>query len=256
MGNVKSDLTKQTLADYTQVINDTVENVFGTVIQRCTEGSTFNFVTGQNCPYLSTNGTLNPSQRALSSCTFGSNYLTPLIPNFQQSIQVATQNFIEQEMKKQPSWFNTAFSLSSNKGQNSSTVSNIIAGSFSGNFTNKCPATANALNNITLNLCGAYDVAKFNFNQNALTTALTSCANEIILNTFNTNPTLKTLWTTTDQHLNNPHISSFWWYIIIIFLGIILLIIVIVIIVKLIEGHSNETLNLPKIQPSSQIKNQ
>jgi large-conductance mechanosensitive channel len=60
---------------------------------------------------------------------------------------------------------------------------------------------ANSFNAAKVNLCGVYSGTTFNFNQAALTTALTSCVNEIIVSVFTTNSVLNQLWQQTDQKL-------------------------------------------------------
>lgn len=239
MGNIQASETKQTLADYTQVVNSTVVNTFNTAIQQCTSGNTLALDTGNGCIFDFINGTFDVTQVANTQCTFNSQNVVNATSSFQNNIQTATKNFIDQNLQNQQGWFATAFSLQISGAENSTQVSQLVSNAFQGNFTNRCQATSNALNQATVNLCGVFDATTFDFNQNALTTALTSCANEVVTNVFTTNTVLNQLWSQTDQKLASQQagVGSFIFYIIIAIIGFIVLMIVIALVYMLIEGH-------------------
>lgn len=201
MGNIQANVTKQTLAAYTNVVNDSVVSVFNNAIMRCASGNTMQLTTGMNCQFELINGSLTVTQVAGTDCKFDNKNVTDLIQKFDTELINNTKNFIDNEAQNSQGFFATAFSLQIQDATNSTQVTNLISNSFSGNFTSNCTATNDAFNTSIVNLCGIFNGSQLNFSQNALVTAMTSCVNEVVLKVFTSNSILNELWSKTDQKL-------------------------------------------------------
>lgn len=238
MGNVQANLTKQTLAAYTNVINSTVANVFNNAAQTCAGGNYFSLSTGQGCPFEIVNGEFNLTQRASTTCTLNSQNITSLSAQFKTDLINNTRQFIEQESKNSQGWFATALSLQINQASTVEEIVNQINNSFNVNFTNTCSSVSTAFNTAVLNLCGYFDATKFNISQNAIVDALTSCVNENTINIWTSNSVLNKLWQDTDSKLASHQGFDPKWLII----GVvaIILLIVILIIVLVIIGRKKQ----------------
>lgn len=231
MGNMQSNVTKQTLADYTNVVNSTVANVYSSAAQTCASGNNFTLNTGQNCGWVPgfelLNGSLNVTQTAGSNCQLNSQTITNLSAQFQTQLTNNTQQFIEQNSQNKQGWFATAFSLQVQGASNTTEIMTQLSNFFNSNFTSLCSAVDTAFNNATVNLCGVYDGSNFNFNQNALVTALTSCVNQNVINEWTSNQVLNNLWQQTDQKLASTQSGFSLSWIFIIIIAIVALIVII-----------------------------
>lgn len=230
MGNIQANLTKQTLADYTNMVNSVVADVYNSAISICASGNDFSLSTGVGCDFKFVNSAINVSQFAGSTCKLDADNINKLSAKFTNDIINKTQQFIDQRSQNKQGWFATAFSFQINNASNSTEVTNQIKNSFDINFTNKCQAVTSAFNKGSVNLCGYYDSSTFDFKQNALTNALVSCVNENIMDIWVTNSVLNELWQRTDQKLASEQAGlSLKW----LFIGIAI-IVAIMIIVSLI----------------------
>lgn len=240
MGNIQSNKTKQLLADYTSMVNNTVSNVYNSAVADCTSANNFTLETGggQYCDFKIINGTINISQTAGSKCQLNSQNINNLSATFQNQLTNDTKNFITQSAKSKQGWFATAFSLQQNDASNVTDVMNQISNSSSANFTNICSSVSDALNNATIQLCGVFDASTFNFSQNAMVTALTSCINQNTIKVWTSNQVLNKLWQDTDQKLASTQSGVSFGWIAFIIIGIVILLIIIGIIYFILSRPS------------------
>lgn len=204
MGNVQVNETRQILSDYTKIVNDVVNSVYNTAISQCTAGNTLSIQTGGvDCPFEFTNGTFNIFQVAGTNCTLTSSNISQLGTTLKNEIQNKTQQFLEQQSQNEQGWLAVALSLQINQATNVTEITNQIFNSINNNIINSCSSVSNALNTGQLKLCGVYNGATFNINQNATVTALTSCVNQAVINTFVNNPVLNDLVQKTEQKLKS-----------------------------------------------------
>ena len=227
MGSIQSNITKQTLADYTNIVNSTVANVYNSAAASCASGNNFALETGggPNCIFHMTNGNFNVTQTVGTNCKLNSHNITSLSAALVNNLTNNIQQFIAQNAQNSQGWFATAFSLQINNASNAEEVVNQIKNSFNINFTNTCDSIATALNNETVKLCGVFDGVNFNFTQNALLTALTSCINQNTINIWTSNSVLNQLWQTTDQKLASKQsgFSLKWFFIAIVIIAILMI---------------------------------
>lgn len=190
----------------------------------------FNFRTGgaKYCPFNFTNGVMSITQTAGTNCQLSSNNVNNLTSQFQTQLTNETQQFIQQNASNSQGWFATAFSLQIQGATTVDDVMNQIKNSTKGNFNNTCTSVSSALNEATVRLCGYYDSTTFDFNQNALITAITSCINQNVIDTWTSNTVLNQLWQQTDQQLASTQSG--------LSMGLIILIIVIIVIVIILAG--------------------
>lgn len=234
MGSAQSSVTKQTLEAYTQYMNTVLANEYNKSSMNCTAGNTVSFTTGRDCYFSFTNGTININQQATSDCTLDSSNVNEINSTIQNTVQTATQQFIDNDLQNKQGWFATAFSLQVTGAENSEQVSTLIANQFSGDITNICEGQIGTFNTGIVDLCGAYNGATFNINQDALTTALVSCVNQNVIDAFDTNATLNQLYQETDNVLVSQQEgagSLLWLWII---LGVIFFLIIVAVIVFMI----------------------
>jgi len=240
MGNIQSNATKQVLADYTNVVNSTVVNVYNSAAASCASANNFSLQTGggSDCNFQMINGSINVTQTAGTNCQLNSQNVNSLSAQFQTQLTNNTQQFIQQNSQNKQGWFATAFSLQMNNASNVTEVMNQISNSSSANFTNLCNSVSDALNNATVKLCGIYDGSSFNLNQNALVTAITSCVNQNVVNIWTSNQVLNSLWQATDQKLASTQSGfSLKW---------ILIIVVVIVVLLLISGLAYYFINRHK----------
>lgn len=201
MGNIQAQLTEQTLAAYTSVMNSAMNQVINDSRLNCSGINNFNLSTGQGCTFQLTNGTINFNQVVSANCQFNSENNTKIDNNFKNSISTTTKSFIDTDLQNSQGWFATAFSFQITGASNSTEVTNQIVNSISNDISNTCAAETNAYNNSNVNLCGVFDGVTFNFSQNANVTALVSCINRNVINIFVDNEVLNDLWSKTDSEL-------------------------------------------------------
>lgn len=229
MGNIQSNVTKQTLADYTNVVNSTVAKVFNNAAAQCASGNTFTLQTGgQDCTFEMRNGTINVFQTAGTNCKLDNQNITDLTADFQTQITNNTKQFIEENSKNKQGWFATAFSLQIQGASNIEQVMTQITNETKIDFTNMCSSVATALNYAKVILCGYFDATTINFTQNALVSSLTSCVNHNTINIWTSNAILNNLWQSTDQKLASEQagLNFTWVFIISSIISVILLLII------------------------------
>jgi len=227
MGSAQSNVTKQTLASYTNVINTAMFNAYNESVGRCSASNTLVIDT---CPTFEIiNGSLNVTQAAAADCQFNSQNFNTFTAKFTTEVRNATKQFIDENAKNKQGWFATAFSFQINGASNSSEVTNKIMNSFQGNTTNICRDESDAMNSGKLLLCGTFDGSAINVKQNSTVTSLVSCVNRNTEQAFVSNSVLNDLYQKTNQKLASEQAgvgSFFEWIVIAIVAGIILLIII------------------------------
>lgn len=257
MGSIQSNITKQTLSAYTDVVNAVAVSVFNQAAQNCAAANTLTINTGQGgCFFQFLNGKINIDQIAGTNCKFNDQNIINLTSQFQNQLTTETQAFIQQNAQNKQGFIATALSLQINEADTVEKITNLISNSFQGSFTNICTATNQALNNASLNLCGIFDNSSIVVNQNAFVTAVTSCINEAVLNIFLKNEVLNKMATATDQKLYSQQegIGSIFTVIFIIIGVLVVLGIIGGIIYALIRYRSppksqlNVNVNAPKEQ--------
>ena len=218
MGNVQANLTNQTLASYTEVVNSLVNQVYNQAVNECSSGNNMTLDFGIGCVLEIVDGEVNVTQVAGTNCNFQSSNVVNTSANFTNQLKTLTQNFIEQNAKSEQGWFAVAFSLGINGASSATEVTNLISNYFTNNVTTGCTAVSNALNNAQIRLCGRFRGTTFNFNQNALVVAITSCVNEVVTKAFTDNTVLNELLTETEQKLTSKQegLSSIFWIILVI----------------------------------------
>ena len=205
MGNIQSNITTQTLADYTNAMNSAVQETYSAAISGCTATDELSFQAGAGgsggCNFEIINGSININQTATASCNLNNQNINNTKVSFQNTITNATKQFIDQNSQNKQGWWATAFSFQVNGASNSTEVSTTIGNSFVGSITEICRQEAAAMNQEKILLCGTYNASTVNVTQNATVTALVSCINRNVTNVFTTNSVLNELWQQTDQKL-------------------------------------------------------
>ena len=213
MGSIQSSVTKQTLNEYTREINTLVANSYNSSTLKCGASATLTIEVGvPPCPagYTSiTNTSITSGQNVSTNCSFTSDNEVTINAKFTNDVVNKTKQFIEQDLKNKQGWFSTAFSLQIAGAETTDQVTNIIKNSFTGDFTNICKADIESQANQKVLLCGYYDGDTFNFNQNALTTSITSCINRVVMDVFVKNSVLNSLVQQTDQKLASSQAGIF-----------------------------------------------
>lgn len=231
MGNIQSNVTKQTLADYTSFMNSAIQDAYSVSIADCAAANNLSVQTGggNGCNFEIINGSVNIDQTATASCSLSSTNINQTSVTFKNTITNKTKQFIDQNSQNKQGWFATAFSFQINGASNSTEVTNAISNSFVGSITEICRQEAQAMNSAKVLLCGIYNASAVNINQNATVTGLVSCINRNVTNVFTSNTVLNQLWQQTDQKLASEQSgvdSLVFWIVIAIVVGIIFLLII------------------------------
>ena len=201
MGNIQSNATRRLLAAYSDVVNNTVNDVFYSVAMICENTNKFQLQAGTDCKLFAI---LSPSIHLLpqvngTNCRLDNDKIKTLMPVFRTLLIQNTRQFIQQNIDNN-GWFHTAYTLQTN----ASTVQfrDQIMMQMSDSYNDACTYVNNDLNNNLVKLCGIYN-GNFNFTQNALLLALISCVNRNVINQWTTNTQLNNLWQQTDSKLFN-----------------------------------------------------
>lgn len=242
MGNIQSNVTKQTLSNYTNVVNNTVANVFNSAVQTCAASNYFTLETGggPDCPFEAVDSKFDIKQTAGSTCKLDSVNINNLTATFKTELINNTRQFIQQESQNKQGWFATALSLQLSQASTVEEIVTQISNNFTANFNNNCSSVATAFNDAKVKLCGYFNLTEFNVGQNSLVNSLTSCVNQNTMNIWTSNSVLNNLWQQTDQKLASQQSGTFdlkWLFIGIA--GIIALILIILAIVLLTRGKKS-----------------
>ena len=246
MGNtIQSNITKQTLSDYTSYMNQAVTNFYNSALSTCGAGNTINFILGAipgggSCPMSFTNSQVNVSNVATSNCNLTQISENSANVSFKDFIQNYTKTFIDQNAQNKNGFFAVGFHVQKDTSETSTSIANTVSTYFDTNISNSCTNINNASNASNVVLCGVYDGDTFNFSQNAMATAMTSCINYNTLNAFSSDTSLNKFWSTTDQALHNRSLGL---GSVIAILGVIIVAIVIIlaILIFLDMKHKKES---------------
>ena len=250
MGSFQATLTNQTMNAITNIVNDVSQSVFNEASQDCSASNTYQISFGgvPNCPAPNVNNsTINITQVAGSKCNLNSQNVNKLSATIKNSLNTRLQSYITNDLSNKQGWFATAISMQIADANTVETIANQITNSFSSNFTNICQAVATAYNNNQLVFCGNYNMDTFNFNQNAMISALTSCINQNLSNILANNSVLNELVAKTDAKLASEQ-SGFnlkWLF------AIPVIIIIIILIVFLIRHLSGKKTKVVEVSPDS-----
>lgn len=203
MGSIQSNVTKQTLQDYTSQLNSSIVQNFNQSGADCNASNYARIVTGEgvlsNCTF-EVDGKLNIGQNATVNCTLD-NYNTTISGNsFQNFVQNNAQQFINQNAQTKNGFFATGFSLGVNKGVTADDIATAIANEVSTDAYNTCQSNFSSGNNAVIRLCG-YFKGDIDITQDASTYGVTSCINRLVQTAFTSNQVLNTFWMSTDQAL-------------------------------------------------------
>jgi hypothetical protein len=215
MGSGQSAITTQTLAAYTNIVNQVATNVYNQASQDC---ATQNVFQATFCPtFNATDSGWTLNQQASTRCTFNNQNVANLNATFANQLQTTTQSFITDDLKNQQGFFATAFSFQLTDASTTQDIMNQMTNLFTSNFTNLCSAVSTSLNSGIVNFCGTWKNSPILINQNSLVTSITSCVNEAVANIWQSNQVLNDLYTMTNNKLSSTQegIASIFIYILI-----------------------------------------
>ncbi len=208
--NIQSSVTKQTLSEYTTIINSVVVKALNESIGGCVSDNVATWNIGTVPPCSSgaggnttqiLNSNLSFIQNALAQCNFSSVNSVLSSQTFNNEVKSQTKQFITNNLKNSQGFFAIGFSLQSNSSVSQATFNTAIDNAFNENITNICKNFTFDANQFTINLCGYYDGDNFDFTQNAINTSITSCINKTVIDIFVQNQVLNNFAQNTDNAL-------------------------------------------------------
>ena len=189
MGNVQTNLTRQTITAFTEYLNTNITQITNNARANCVAGNILTLnIGGPNCPSAATlpfeGIDLGIDQRALANCQLNAQFVSQLNTQIENQIENIVKNFIEQDLKNNQGFFALAFSGQANIAESTTQVSNRIANYVKSNIDTFCGATSIATNEQTINLCQPVLYSKIRLNQDASATAYVNCVSNTIVDAF------------------------------------------------------------------------
>ena len=250
MGNIQANVTRQTLSDFNNFSNTSVNNDFSEALNNCVTTNVLNvafgsFPNGQSCVLDAQGATINITQTADSNCTFDNRQTQNVLADFKTTIKNYLTQFINADLQNKQGWFATAFSFQINDASNTEEVVNNVTNTISDDVRDICRNNIAANNMGTVTVCGALQNSTINYAQDAFSTATVSCISDVVTKAFTSNAALNEMYQKTDAKFASEQSgvgSLFAWLRWIILAAVILAVVIIigVVLYLIFGGHGGK----------------
>lgn len=245
--NVQSSVTKQVEADYTNIVNTTVNSIIDTNSLECSQTQILEVCpgcipTGPDpkdvilCPLEIISGGLEIDQIGNTTCNLGSNNTTNLNNDLKTKLTSATEQWIKDNYDNYQGWFAIAFNSQTADDTQISSISQELTNEITNDISNLCSAELNSYQYFKVPLCGTYINTKVVLSQKNTIISVTSCINNNIINNAITNSVIADAIQRADNYFKSRQEGPLSWlnYLIIgiVVIGVLLVIGAIIVAVK------------------------
>ena len=238
MGSAQSSVTQQVEADYTDIVNSTINSIINKSTLECSSTQVLEVCPGCIpisdtqapiiCPLTINNGGFTVNQVGNVTCNLGSENTTKLSNDLKTNLTSATEQWIENNYSNYQGWFAIAFNSQTANNTQISQISQEITNDITNDISNLCSAELNSYQFLQVPICGIFNNVDFVFNQDNATTSITSCINNNIINNAIKNTVIASAIQRADDYFASRQEGPLDWikYVII---GVVVIVVIIII---------------------------
>lgn len=204
--NVQATKTKQVLSDFTQVVNQTTNNVLQSTNASCTAANTAKLVVGgPQCAQAVTieGSNINITQDSAAGCKINLTNGAQVTTQDYNDIKTASQQFIQNQLDSDQGWLAIGLSVQTSTNVTKEDIQNRINNISNTDLDQSCEATISTFNLGSLDICADIINSNINLTQDAQSTAIAQCTNTAIINNFFNTQVLQDFAQNTDNHFKS-----------------------------------------------------